>query len=101
MKRKSMLDLVGAQPGKADEPDKSPQAESGEHGRLIAERNDADRVIGISLALRQSEYDELQAVADQYGASRGSLMTVLMRHAMRDLRAGKIPLKKRGIRFID
>lgn len=61
----------------------------------------SDKVIAVSLALRTSEYATLQAVADQYGASRGSLMTVLMRRAMKDLAAGKIKLTKVGLKFVD
>lgn len=60
-----------------------------------------DRVIAVSVALRQSEFDELQQMADDLHGSRGSLMSALLRRAMRDLRAGRVRFERRGIRLTE
>ena len=73
-------------------------AQSGGPKRQI---DTTDPVLAVSIALRQSEFDELQQFADGLGGSRGSLMTALLRRAIRDLRAGRIQFVKRGVKLTE
>ena len=91
-KRVSMTDLIGATGATP------PRTKATVSAREI--RPD-DKVMGVSLTLRESEFAELQNIAEQHHASRGSLMTALMRYAMRDMRAGKFKLKTSGLKFVD
>lgn len=58
-----------------------------------------DSVIIIGLALRRSEFDELQRIADRHHAARGSLLSVLMRFSMREHKAGRIKLTTERQKF--
>lgn len=100
--RVSMTDLVGATK-QATHPTQTKTKATPSRavaGRKARELRPDDKVINVSLSLRESEYSELQAYADKRSASRGSLMTALIRHAMREMRAGRVDLRVESLKFV-
>ena len=95
-KRVSMTDLIGATGA-------TPPRTKAAPARAIAGRHvdPSDPVISVSVTLRTSEFNTLQTYADKHSATRGSLITALMRHAMKDLRAGRVALKVESLKFVD
>ena len=100
-KRVSMTDLVGAtKQVTRPTPTKATSTPGPTPGRKVREMRPNDKVINVSTAIRESELAELQAYADKRSATRGSLITALMRHAMRDLRAERVKLKVEALKFV-
>ena len=94
-KRVSMTDLIGATGATPPRTKATVSARVG--GRHV---DPSDPVTNVSVTLRTSEFNELQTYADKRSATRGSLITALMRHAMRDLRAGRVTLKVEALKFV-
>ncbi len=53
------------------------------------------------LALRESEWIELDAIAAKHGATLSSLITLLARHGRDEMRAGRLKLKTKGKKFVN
>jgi hypothetical protein len=58
-----------------------------------------DRVQAVSVALYESEFYALQDYANEHHASRGSLLSALVRHAWREVRAGRLKPDTKGLKF--
>lgn len=91
MARKRQRDALEAVFRSTERPSDRGQTLSGEGGEVQLPIHGLYRPVGLSLSEGEREY--LQRVAEEHKISLHSLMRFLLRWAMRDLMAGRIPLK--------
>jgi hypothetical protein len=61
---------------------------------------DDNGVIAVGVALRKSELRYVKQYAEEHGVTGGSLLTALMRYALKDFADGKFKPVKKGLKIV-